>query len=86
MALMLIGPVEAARYLGCSLQALQYRASVRQIRVARRKPTLKFRVEDVLEHARTAPPVRHYTRRRPAPTALEIFDDRLQKLLKNTKG
>jgi hypothetical protein len=77
---MLIGPVEASRYLGVSLQLVQYRAAVGKLRVARRKPTLKFRLADILDHARTST-VRPYRRHRPLPpTAVEILDQRLRAL------
>ena len=76
----LIGCSEAGRYLAMSPELVRHRANAGHLRIARRSP-MKFRVADIIEHARTST-VRRYTRR---PTALDTMNDRLAQLIENSK-
>jgi hypothetical protein len=76
----LIGCAEAGRYLGISPELVRRRANAGRLRIARRSP-MRFRVADVIEHARTSI-IRPYTRK---PTALDVMNDKLAELLKNVK-
>jgi len=71
----LIGCTEAARYLAISPELVRLRATRGRIRIARRSP-LRFRVADIIEHARTST-VRPYTRK---PTVLELLAERAARI------